>query len=124
MVFLLFHKADGLLRFAEGRPFLLFATAYVAGFGERAIVEVLVRFERQSCQTNFQSRSAGVVENLKSSSRFVTSRSELGCQAGICDTATRALRLPPSQRVITAACLSSISYVQPYGGEVSFAISS
>lgn len=47
MVFLLFHKADVLLRFAEGRPFLLYATAFVAGFGERAIPEVLVRFERQ-----------------------------------------------------------------------------
>ena len=47
MVFLLFHKADVLVRFGEGRPFLLYATAFVAGFGERVIPEVLERFERQ-----------------------------------------------------------------------------
>jgi len=47
VVFLLLHKADMLLQVAEGRPFLLYGAALVAGFSERAIPEVLARFERQ-----------------------------------------------------------------------------
>jgi hypothetical protein len=46
-LFLLFHKAGMLFQFAEGRPLLLYGGAFVAGFSERAIPEVLTRFERQ-----------------------------------------------------------------------------
>ena len=67
MVFLLFHKADVLLRFGEGRPFLLYAIPEVLGTGSNV----------KSLPDKLLSHAlAGVVENLKSSSRFVTSRSE------------------------------------------------
>jgi len=46
-VFLLFQKAEVLLNVADSHPFLLAAAAFVAGFSERAIPEVLAKFEPQ-----------------------------------------------------------------------------
>lgn len=46
-LFLLFQKAGILLSVATGQPFLMVAGAFVAGFSERAIPELLEQFERQ-----------------------------------------------------------------------------
>jgi len=51
-VFLLLHRGGMLLQVAEGRPFLLYAAAFVSGFSERAIPEVLAQFERQFAVRN------------------------------------------------------------------------
>lgn len=46
-IFLLFQKAGIVLSVAAGQPFLMMAGAFVAGFSERAIPELLEQFERQ-----------------------------------------------------------------------------
>ena len=46
-LFLLFQKAGIVLSVAAGQPFLMMAGAFVAGFSERAIPELLEQFERQ-----------------------------------------------------------------------------
>lgn len=46
-IFLLFQKAGIVLSVATGQPFLMVTGAFVAGFSERAIPELLEQFERQ-----------------------------------------------------------------------------
>jgi len=59
-VFLLFQKAGVVLSVANGLPFLLAAAAFVSGFSERAIPEVLEQFERQiTARKTSQSRPRG-----------------------------------------------------------------
>lgn len=60
-IFLLFQKAGIVLSLANGQPFLLAAAAFVAGFSERAIPEVLEKFEQQiTARKNSEKRMRAV----------------------------------------------------------------